>query len=594
MIHPQPDTLTHPVPLGSRRSRAILLAWAALAILLASAGPALSAPGEPAGGGVRLLWFTSANCGPCQQIRPHVERMAADRLPVFKVDTASRPDLMSRYRVSGVPTFVLEVNGREAWRGVGVPGGDARGTAERMRGRLTAALADARRAAASRAAASRAEVARAQSPRAAPTPNGRTKTSEVPLTLARAGDAPAEKKRGFFDFLKPGRDEEPVTLEDPFPPTPDDSFGRPAAPPADPAPLAAAFGGGSPTAAATGDLPPADPERDPMRATVRIHVTDDDAVERGSGTVIASRPGRSVALTCGHLFKQYRPGDRIRAESFATGTAVPFEATLIGFDPAADVGLIAMETPRALPAAALSPDVLVVGDRVVSTGCDGGGNPTRQNHLVQSVGRFAGPANFTCTGQPRQGRSGGGCFDAAGRVVGLVWSVSKEPPEGVYAGLPAVFDLLDRHGLGALKPVGPPSAPQSAAPLLAGAAADADLVDALFADADPAPARTASLDPAPAAAGPARVTPAGAVEITCVIRSVDDPSAPSEILVINRATPRTLALLRGAAVGEPTPTSLRRRRRPAATKAGRSRGGSGKRAGGAAPGSVCRPAAARR
>ena len=140
------------------------------------------------------------------------------------------------------------------------------------------------------------------------------------------------------------------------------------------------------------------------------------------------------------------------------GSPAPFEGTVIGFDAAADVGLIALDTPDALPASALSPNVLVVGDRVVSTGCDGGDAPTRQNHVVQSVGKFAGPSNFTCTGQPRRGRSGGGCFDAAGRVVGVVWSVSKDPPEGIYAGLPAIFALLDRHGLTALKPGPAPSA----------------------------------------------------------------------------------------------------------------------------------------
>ena len=141
------STLSRRLPLSRLAfSRLAPLLWAALALLLLSAAPSRGA--EPSGGspgGVRLLWFTSANCGPCQQIRPHVERMAADRLPVFKVDTAARPDVMRQYNVTGVPTFVLEAGGREAWRGVGVPGGDARGTADRMRSRLTRALADARR-----------------------------------------------------------------------------------------------------------------------------------------------------------------------------------------------------------------------------------------------------------------------------------------------------------------------------------------------------------------------------------------------------------------------------------------------------------------
>ena len=546
-------------------SRLAPLLWAGLALLLASATP--SPGGEAAApGGVRLLWFTSANCGPCQQIRPHVERMAAERLPVFKVDTAVRPDVMQRYGVTGVPTFVLEAGGREVWRGVGVPGGDARGTADRMRSRLTRALADARKAVRSQSPARRDPAA----------PASRAKTAEIPLTLISDGESPPKKKRGFLDFFK--RDEpanEPRTIDDPF-----------AA--ADPAPAAAAaeaFPLFNPAPASSGgDAPPANPAADPMRTVVRLQVSDAGGTDFGSGTVIASRPGRSIVLTCAHVLKNCGDAGRIRAESFAGGSPAAFEGTIIGLDSAADVGLIALDTPSTLPASALSPNVLVVGDRVVSTGCDGGDAPTRQNHVVQSVGKFAGPSNFTCTGQPRRGRSGGGCFDAAGRVVGVVWSVSKDPPEGIYAGLPAVFDLLDRHGLTALKP-GP--APSAGAPSFAAAEAD-PMMDELFADADPAPTVT----PAPAPPAAARqATAGGAVEITCVIRSTEDPSAPSEILVINRATARTLALLRGAATGEPTPTSLHvAAAPPAVATAARRR----KRRGGAAPRSVCRPAAARR
>ena len=553
-----------------RLSRPALLAWAALALLLAAAGPAQSAP--PDRGGVRLIWFTSAHCGPCQQIRPHVERMAAENLPVFKVDTAARPDLMQRYGVSSVPTFVLEVNGEETWRGVGVPGGDARGTAARMRDRLSKAIA------ANRRPAPRADVA-------ARPPSSRPKTAEVPLQLTRGGAPPEKERGGLFDWLKLKKDE-PTPIDDPFvaagpPPEP---YER-----SEPAPRA------QPRSDGGGDLPPANPASDPMRTVVRIQVPDDKGVNLGSGTVIASRPGRSVVVTCGHIFRNLKPGGRIRVESFATGAAVPFEGTLIGFDEALEVGLLSVATPDPLPASAIAPGApaVAVGDRLVSAGCDGGREPTRQNHLVQSVDKYAGPI-FTCTGQPQLGRSGGGCFDAHGRLVGVVWSRGEDPPEGLYMGLPAVFEMLDRHGLTALKPSGPPSAaPPTAAPAFAGASGEAELMEQLFAD-DPAPAAktaeapptfdpafaaVAAADPAPS---PAARVAGGAVEITCVIRSVEDPSAPSEILVINRATPRTLALLRGAATGEPVPTSLHLPRAPP--------GGCRKAAGGAAPATACGPA----
>ena len=602
--------ITPPAALPARRgvarrgARVAPLLVAAGAVLLASAGPPADAASDPVaaeraaepgeipellaaaadrtaaygatGGDVKLIWFTMTNCGPCQTIRPHVERMAAEGLPVFKVDLNSRPDLAQRFGVNSAPTFVLEVNGRETWRSAGVPGGDGLGVARRLRDRLTAALT------AERAALARHERGRSETPRQPERtrqrlperPRRPVEPSDVPLQLTGAREQESER-RGLFDWFKSKpADDGPKTIDDPFP----------AAPVAERALAAGEPDAGYRRDAAPGaNAPPVSPERDPMRTVVRINVFDAGGTNLGSGTVIASRPGRAVVLTCGHIFANHQPGGRIRVETFADGTARPWPATLIGFDPDSDVGLLAVDCPETLPASALAPAGINPGDRVVSAGCDGGDDPTRQGHVVQRVPATVGPLTFSCTGQPKLGRSGGGCFDAAGRLVGVVWSRSEQPPEGIYTAIEPIEKLLDEYGLTALKAPAAGPAPTSAAPAIASAGgfdaegfdaedrSDADdpaadeLFDALFEESDPSggPTRTASVDPAIRAATPASsaavadvLGAAGGAEITCIIRPLGPAGGPTRIVVINRATQRTLALLGGDAAGGAVETSL--------------------------------------
>jgi len=66
-----------------------------------------------------LLDFYADWCGPCQQMMPVVEELHRAGYPVRKVNIDREPALAQRFRINAVPTFVMIVNGREVDRIVG-------------------------------------------------------------------------------------------------------------------------------------------------------------------------------------------------------------------------------------------------------------------------------------------------------------------------------------------------------------------------------------------------------------------------------------------------------------------------------------------
>ncbi len=70
---------------------------------------------------VVLADFYADWCGPCQQLEPIVEAMAASTdAAVVKVDVDQHQELAGRYRVEGVPTIVLFGDGEVVEQMVGV------------------------------------------------------------------------------------------------------------------------------------------------------------------------------------------------------------------------------------------------------------------------------------------------------------------------------------------------------------------------------------------------------------------------------------------------------------------------------------------
>ncbi len=71
-------------------------------------------------GETTLLDFHADWCGPCREMSRTVDSLASFGYPIRKVNIDREPQLASQYGVTGVPCFVLLVDGQEQGRTVGV------------------------------------------------------------------------------------------------------------------------------------------------------------------------------------------------------------------------------------------------------------------------------------------------------------------------------------------------------------------------------------------------------------------------------------------------------------------------------------------
>ena len=553
-------------------------------LLLATALLTVSGVGETV-----LLDFTASWCGPCQQLAPVVEELAEAGYPVRKVDIDQHPELAAQYNVTKVPTLILVKDGQPVSRGMGIlsraelegmmrkhgvsPAG-AETTAVRgqsppaAKGGLfglgllgggssapaqTASHTGRSQYRAGTPAIESQKKANGPAPRWNPTPaTTASPRQDRPATASPAATEPLRQRTPPAEHLTRNEDRTPRRLNS----LPARGSSQPKLQPLRPrtsTPRRAA----EPASFASGDnsnwqsrvavtreptgLRRSETQRQLeerlLAASVRLRIEEGNGQSIGSGTFIDSRDGQSLILTCGHIFRDSKGQGRITVDTFERGSRRELTGRLVHYDLVRDIGLVSVRTGRTVETAelAVAGHVTKTGDSVLSIGCDGGRPPAAHWSRVMAVDAIVGPPNLQVSGQPEVGRSGGGLFDAQGRVIGVCNLGDPTDRAGLFAALATVHDAVDQAGLTALLRQRP--TPSSEATQLAS-------------NPPVMPTRmpkgrdlAATLPPVAAAAG---TNIFGGKEVICIVRSSDGGSQRSELIVIKNASPDLISQLAAA------------------------------------------------
>ena len=80
------------------------------------------------GGGLAIVDFWAAWCGPCRMLAPTIDALANDfagKVKVFKMDVDANPNTPNRFHVRGIPTVIFFKNGQVVDQVVGAQSKDA-------------------------------------------------------------------------------------------------------------------------------------------------------------------------------------------------------------------------------------------------------------------------------------------------------------------------------------------------------------------------------------------------------------------------------------------------------------------------------------
>ena len=287
-----------------------------------------------------------------------------------------------------------------------------------------------------------------------------------------------------------------------------------------------------------------------IAASVRIRVQDPQGQSCGTGTIIDSRQGWALILTCGHIFRDSQGKGRIEVDLFGSDGPGQAEAELVSYDIQRDIGLLRIQAPGPVAVTRVAPPTrrIDIGEPVINVGCNNGNAPTARRTQISSKNKYLGPSNLQAGGLPVEGRSGGGLFSADGQVIGVCNCADPKDNEGLYAAGDVIRAELDRAGLSFIYQDQPGGSNPSSADQLLAAAAPPSMPkempppgDLLLPPRDLLPKTASHLSPSESATLEEimRRKSVGA-RVVCVVSSSGNPAATSQSIVLDRSSPMFL------------------------------------------------------
>ena len=354
---------------------------------------------------VELLDFYLPTCAPCQAMAPAIDRLAAEGVPVRKIDGTQDPALAQQFRVNSYPTFVILVDGVESGRVVGAT------SHESLRSLITQA-------------------------------GGSRPVARPVSASSRNFDSHGHNSHRNFTV------------------GPDAGPGMASAP----RPRAQAQAPHQAVPQPVGGLIDKTVRLTVIDDSGRSHGAGTIIDARSGEALVVT----CAHLFRDHAGQPINTEGRLTVEIFQQGPTGPQQVqrvpgSLVVHDFEADVALVRMRPTAAVQVAqvANSPGSIQAGNAVRSVGCDLGDDPSVRDSRIVSINRYNGPPNIETTGAPVQGRSGGGLFNDTGELIGICFAADNEANEGLYAGLASIHEQLDRIGMSELYQ----AAPAARAPL---------------------------------------------------------------------------------------------------------------------------------
>jgi thiol-disulfide isomerase/thioredoxin len=311
----------------------------------------------------------------------------------------------------------------------------------------------------------------------------------------------------------------------------------------------------SPSPSSSGAASAASPAQAAFEATVRLEVEDATGKGFGTGTIIDAHEDEALVVTCGHVFRESQGKGRITIKLFAPGAPGEVEGHLLAFDLNRDIALVSLRPGIQVRPVRVAPAGyrIEAGAPAFTLGCDQGADATVRETRITAIDKYHGRPNITTTGEPVNGRSGGGLFTAEGLLIGICNAADPQDKEGIYAGLPSIHWQLDEIGQSRLyQPDGSQVAETSPAANPGLSAEIPDLPPTM-------PGSRSTLGGAPSLlntpTGPL-VRPVGFSngssvgsdsELVVIIRSKQNPQVRSEIYVVDQATPQLMEQIVAAA-----------------------------------------------